>query len=440
MIKKGDFGFDVMGLMLKMYIAPGEREWIIRQYANMGSSFIRFMVFYVGRQDWKYPQKWSAPWTLKDGKVDFKSIRKTWTTDLIKVLELLKKYNQVPIVSVFDGCHWTEHESPFASHRNVNGITRIYDKKDMWLYKKVFDKVVYAFNKVGFEEFIIEIGNEPWFSNTAPNIAEWHAEAVKYLYDKHGIKPSQIQVNVTEKIGKPSINEWFQAKLLCDKTHGKPCSEFAKKNTGEGGIIFSYHGIGFPEHIDNEGAGARPFVNKYVSTQFQTNNNWSNDGQTVDPNDPENANRPCAGEPLFKNKYCSPNKEELKTFYDYLLTKCKKHGLHFYTYSDLSKEIQKAKKVDGQIEYYSDWSQLDLDRISVLPEIYKKHFKKYPENCCRFPKPKPEPEPNPEPKPEPDPTPQKKCSCTYYLSGNIFKWDIKRFILCLFKAVQKRCK
>jgi len=461
MIKKGDFGFDVMGLMLKMYVKPEEREWIIRQYANAGSSFIRFMIFYVGKQDWKYPKKWSAPWPMKDGKVDFKKIRKAFKDNLKSVLKLLIKYNQIPIISLFDGCHWTEHASPFQADRNINGITQIFNKKDMWLYKKTIDAVMSVIKSIDLKDYVIEIGNEPWFSNTPKAIGEWHAEVIKYLYDKYNIKPSQIQVNVTEKIGKPSINEWFQASLLCDKRHGD-CDAFRIKNTGEGGVIFSYHGIGFPKHIDGEGAGARPFVNQYVSTYFQTNNNWSNDGQTVDPNDPENVNRPCAGEPLFKNRYCSPNKEELRKFYDYLLTKCKKHGLHFYTYSDLSKEIQKAKKVDGQIEYHSDWSQLDLDRISVLAEVYKQHFGKLPENYGRFPEPQPEckdgekqyymcppdggsivthicengkwvetgekcPE---QPEPEPD------CKCSYWL--NEFKF--LTWFLCLLGICSPKCK
>lgn len=383
-ITKGSFGFDVMGLMLLEYVGEEWREPIVRQYANVGSSYIRFMIYYVGRQDWK-SKNWVAPWPRKNGKVNFKKIDPKWKEELEKILRLLIKYNQVPIISLFDGCHWTEHESPFASHRNVNGVSQIYNLKDLWLYKKVVDATMKVIKKVKLKEFVIEIGNEPWFSNTPVAIAEFHREIIKYLYTKYKLKPSQIMVNATEKFGKPPIAEWLQAKLLCDKTQHVECGEFEKKNTGPGGIIFSYHGIGFPHHLEEGGPGHRPFSNRYVSTEFQTNNNWSNDGQTVDPNDPENKKRPCSGEPLFKNRYCSPNKEELAKFYDHLLTKCKKSGMHFYTYSDLSKEVQKAKKENGAIVYWSDWSLLDIDRVSVLPKIYKKHFRKYPENYGKFP-------------------------------------------------------
>jgi len=392
MIKKGSFGFDVMSLMLPMYMKEKDREPVIRKYANIGSSYIRFLVYYVGKQDWKYLDKWSAPWFVKNNRVDFSKIRPQFKEDLREVLKLLKKYNQIPIVSVFDGCHWTEHASPFSINRNINSIGQLYNVNNMYIYEPVFDAVVEALKDTGITDFVIEIGNEPWFSNSPQNIAKWHRKAIEYLYNKHNIKPYQIQVNVTEKIGDPSINEWFQAELLCDERNN-PCTEFTAKNTGENGIIFSYHGVGFPKHIEEGGRAYRPFVNSYVSTYFQTNNNFSSDGQTVDKNDPANKYRPCANEPQFQNMYCSPNKEELRKFYDYLLTKAHQHGLHFYTYSDLAKEVQKAKIVDGNYEYYQNWNLLDLDRVSVLAEVYKKHFGVYPENYGKFPDPQP---PNPE--------------------------------------------
>lgn len=107
-IPKGSFGFDVMSLMLLNYTAEKWREPIVRQYANIGSSYIRFMAYYIGQQDWK-PDKWFAPWPMTNGKVDFRKIAPKWKNELTKVLQLLKKYNQVPVVSLFDGCHWTEH-------------------------------------------------------------------------------------------------------------------------------------------------------------------------------------------------------------------------------------------------------------------------------------------------------------------------------------------
>ncbi len=74
--------------------------------------------------------------------------------------------------------------------------------------------------------------------------------------------------------------------------------------------------------------------------------------------------------------------------------------------------------------------------IKTISEEYKYKFGEYPENYRKFPKPKPKPEPEP----KPQPPQEKKCSCWYYFSGKINNWDIKRFILCIFRLGKKKCK
>lgn len=416
--------FDCIGLMQTHY-GPGldtpDYADFIREIANRGWDGIRFVsTGFWGPQDIRRPycDPWVMPWRRNGaGLVDFDHPNPIWADRFVMILELMKRYNLIPRIDIFDGCGHSMGYNPYGTGNNLQGIPCLWDAR-MWPYiesyvinvfinsRRVYDPTDIAWGS-GNEMYALgmDFRASAVFMKKIADLftrlgAGWRcaASATELMHD-----PITQDLVPAYTLGVTPHAEWVQAEFMRDYEPGKGFGDRERVNN----TIIEMHGhdserdfesLQYPDgkfgRITKHG-GAVPHCGALSMVAIST------DGAQFNPPD----KRHQSGHPHAPG-YGMGTDEQIRDLYVQAVTTCINNHVKELWYGYLENGwIRTVQNKAGGIEYVVDRRGYDWRASDLIMAAYKKLMGQPPVNLGKFPKEPPTPPPpKPEP-PGPQPTP-----------------------------------